>query len=114
MQLSWGGGFPRPPPSMLDVQVPPRDAPVAAPIALGGGVSRDLSGEVLGERYRLLRPLGHGGMATVYEAEHVEIEKRVAVKVLGPEHARCKVTTERFLREAKAASRLGHEHIIDI
>ena len=73
-----------------------------------------LTGQVLGDRYRLLRPLGHGGMATIYEAEHVEIEKRVAVKVLAPEHARCRATAQRFLNEARAASRLRHDHIIDI
>lgn len=73
-----------------------------------------LTGQVLGERYRLLRPLGQGGMATIYEAEHVDIEKRVAVKVLAPEHARCRATVQRFLNEARAASRLRHDHIIDI
>lgn len=76
--------------------------------------SSPLTGQVLGDRYRLLRPLGHGGMATIYEAEHVEIEKRVAVKVLAPEHARCRMTAQRFLNEARAASRLRHDHIIDI
>jgi serine/threonine protein kinase len=73
-----------------------------------------LTGQVLGDRYRLLRPLGHGGMATIWEAEHVDIEKRVAVKVLAPEHARCQTMAQRFLNEAKAASRLRHDHIIDI
>src|SRR5687767_431723 len=73
-----------------------------------------LTGQVLGDRYRLIRPLGHGGMATIWEAEHVDIEKRVAVKVLAPEQARCRATAQRFLNEAKAASRLRHDHIIDI
>ncbi len=72
----------------------------------------DLSGEVLGGRYRLLRPLGHGGMATIYEAEHVEIGKRVAIKVVTP--GRCEATAQRFLMEARAASQLRHEHIIDV
>jgi serine/threonine-protein kinase len=74
----------------------------------------DLSGQVLGGRYRLLRPLGQGGMATIYEAEHTLIEKQLAVKVLGPEHARCRATADRFLNEAKAASRLRGEHVVDI
>ena len=72
----------------------------------------DLSGQVLGGRYRLLRPLGQGGMATIYEAEHVEIGKRVALKVLP--RARCSETVRRFLMEARAASRLRHENIIDV
>ncbi len=78
----------------------------------GGGGPTDLSGQVLGGRYRLLRPLGQGGMATIYEAEHVEIGKRVALKVLG--QARCSTTVRRFLMEARAASQLRHEHIIDV
>lgn len=73
----------------------------------------DLSGGLLGGRYRLLSPLGSGGMATVYAAEHVEIEKRVAVKVLA-QQGRCEATARRFLQEARAASRLRHEHIIDV
>ena len=72
----------------------------------------DLSGQVLGGRYRLLRPLGQGGMAIIYEAEHVEIGKRVALKVLA--QARCSTTVRRFLMEARAASQLRHEHIIDV
>lgn len=72
------------------------------------------TGQVLGDRYRLIRPLGQGGMATIYEAEHVEIEKRVAVKILAPEHARCRATAQRFLNEARATSRLRSDHIIDI
>ncbi len=72
----------------------------------------DLAGRVLGGRYRLLRQLGQGGMATIYEAEHVEIGKRVAIKVLAG--ARCEDTARRFLQEARAASQLRHEHIIDV
>ncbi|HEY0136425.1 MAG TPA: serine/threonine-protein kinase [Nannocystis sp.] len=72
----------------------------------------DLSGQVLGGRYRLLRPLGQGGMAIIYEAEHVAIGKRVALKVLA--QARCSATVQRFLMEARAAAELRHEHIIDV
>jgi serine/threonine protein kinase len=75
-------------------------------------LAMDLAGRVLGGRYRLLRQLGQGGMATIYEAEHVEIGKRVAIKVLAG--ARCEDTARRFLQEARAASQLRHEHIIDV
>ncbi|MCB9704864.1 MAG: serine/threonine protein kinase [Myxococcales bacterium] len=74
----------------------------------------DFSGRVLGKRYRILRMLGFGGMATVYEAEHVTIEKRVAVKILNPDYAEDPEIASRFLLEAKTASKLRHEHIIDI
>ena len=90
------------------------DAPAlrSAGAAASAGEHGDLSGRLLGERYRLLSPLGYGGMATVYAAEHIAIEKRVAVKVLT--QARCDATAKRFLQEARAASRLRHDHIIDV
>ena len=72
------------------------------------------TGSILGGRYRILRMLGFGGMATVYEAEHVQIEKRVAVKVLNPDYADDREIAGRFLQEARTASKLRHEHIIDI
>jgi serine/threonine-protein kinase len=72
----------------------------------------DLSGQVLGGRYRLVRPLGQGGMAIIYEAEHLAIGKRIALKVLA--QARCSTTVRRFLMEARAAAELRHEHIIDV
>lgn len=88
------------------------DAPALRSARRGGSRALDLTGRVLGGRYRLLRQLGQGGMATIYEAEHVEIGKRVAVKVLT--QARCEDTARRFLQEARAASQLRHEHIIDV
>ncbi len=105
------------PPPQLRMSVPlthPRDFDAsfdasACAVSEGG----DLSGGLLGGRYRLLSPLGAGGMATVYAAEHIEIEKRVAVKVLA-QQGRCEATARRFLQEARAASRLRHEHIIDV
>ena len=51
-------------------------------------------------------------MAIIYEAEHVEIGKRIALKVLA--QARCSTTVRRFLMEARAAAELRHEHIIDV
>lgn len=64
--------------------------------------------------YRLLRALGAGGMATVYEAEHLGLQKRVAVKVLRPELAASADMRARFLREGVAASRIRHPHVVDI
>jgi serine/threonine protein kinase len=93
-----------------------RDADAPAPRAArrvrGEARALDLTGRVLGTKYRLLRQLGQGGMATIYEAEHVEIGKRMAVKVLTG--AGCEETARRFLQEARAASQLRHDHIIDV
>jgi len=73
-----------------------------------------LIGEVVASRYRVLKKMGEGGMGTVYLAEHVTIEKKVALKVLHAEYSRKEDLKERFLLEAKAASRINHENIIDI
>src|SRR5690606_51439 len=74
----------------------------------------DLTGTLLLERYRLLRKLGVGGMGTVYEAEHVTIKKRCAIKILNPEFAHRSELVERFLQEARAASMIGHENVVEI
>jgi eukaryotic-like serine/threonine-protein kinase len=69
---------------------------------------------VVADRYKVLRKLGEGGMGAVYLAEHVVIEKKVALKVLAPELARRPDLVARFLQEARSASRIGHENVIDI
>ena len=73
-----------------------------------------LIGHTLNDRYQIQKLLGSGGMGTVYLAEHVLIHKQVAVKVLSPSHARKPAEVERFLREARAASRIRHENVVDI
>src|ERR1041384_2848720 len=73
-----------------------------------------LLGRVLSERYRILRKLGEGGMGVVYLAEHVVIEKKIALKVLFPDLTRRSDLVQRFIQEAKSASRIGHQNVIDI
>lgn len=73
-----------------------------------------LIGEVVASRYKVLSKMGEGGMGTVYLAEHITIEKKVALKVLLPEYTRKSDLKERFLREAKAAASINHANIIDI
>jgi serine/threonine protein kinase len=74
----------------------------------------DFAGRVLDNRYRVLRKIGEGGMGTVYAAEHVEIGKVVAIKILHPHFSTEQELVERFRREARAASRIGHPNIIDV
>jgi len=71
-------------------------------------------GTTVAGRYKILRKLGEGGMGVVYLAEHVFIEKKVAIKILSDDMSRKADLVARFMQEAKAASKIGHENIIDI
>ena len=65
----------------------------------------------LADRYRIDRELGAGGMATVYLAEDLKHNRKVAVKVLKPELA-VAIGAERFLAEIKTTANLQHPHIL--
>jgi serine/threonine-protein kinase len=71
-----------------------------------------LVGQQLGE-YRVRRCIGRGGMGIVYEAEHVTLGRRVALKLLREEHARSPYARD-LLSEARAASAIQHRGIIDV
>jgi serine/threonine-protein kinase len=73
-----------------------------------------LLGQTLAGRYLIQRKLGEGGMGAVYLATHNVLEKQVALKVLHEEFARKPDLVERFMQEAKSASRIRHENVIDI
>lgn len=91
-------------------------AEVAATAAFCGACGRPhdagLVGRVIAERYRVLGFVGAGGMGRVYRAEHVALEREVALKVLAPEYAGDRDLLERFRREAVATSRLAHPNVV--
>ncbi|MBS2012966.1 MAG: serine/threonine protein kinase [Deltaproteobacteria bacterium] len=71
-------------------------------------------GTLLVGKYRVLREIGRGGMAAVYEAEQLSLGKKVAVKVLASELAASTIVIERFFREARAAASVKSPYIVDV
>lgn len=72
-------------------------------------------GQVIpGTRYRAISKLGEGGMGTVYLAEHVDLEKKVALKVLQAELSSSADILAQFRQEARAASKIGNPFICDV
>src|ERR1041384_634093 len=69
---------------------------------------------MLGKDYRVIQPIGTGGMAVVYLVEHQTLLKRFAAKVLSSDLASSEDARARFTQEAHAASQLDHENIVTI
>ena len=83
----------------------------------GTALTRDpdpFVGRTLAARYRLVRRLGSGGMAVVYLARHVMIERLSAIKILRQDLGMNVSHRERFLREARAVNRINHPNIVEI
>ncbi len=87
------------------VSLAPREAPAG---------TSGIVGSYLDDRYLVKKLIGEGGMGLVYEAEHVEIGRRVAVKVLHAAFTRQGEVVARFRAEARAATRIGHPHIVEV
>src|ERR1044071_8178307 len=71
-------------------------------------------GTLLEGKFRVTRESGRGGMAAVYEAENIDIGKRVAVKILAAQLITSRIVRERFLREARAAAAIRSPYICDV
>jgi len=75
---------------------------------------RDLVGETLGGRYRLIARVAGGGMGEVYRAHDLLLDRAVAVKVLQHALAGDPVLVDRFKQEARAAARLTHPNVVGV
>jgi serine/threonine protein kinase/beta-lactam-binding protein with PASTA domain len=73
-----------------------------------------LIGALFDGRYKIIKKLGTGGMATVYLAEDQELGRRIAIKILNAKHASDTQFVERFRREASSAAGLSHPNIVQI
>ena len=74
----------------------------------------DLTGEIIDRRYQLTRIVDSGGMATIYAAVDLRLDRQVAVKIMHPHLANDENYVARFIREAKAAAALSHPNIVSI
>lgn len=71
-------------------------------------------GQIIADRYRVEEIVGRGGMAVVYKAHHMLMNKAVAIKVLLPNLVSESVTLQRFRNEAQAASSLDHPNVVTV
>jgi serine/threonine protein kinase len=77
-------------------------------------VKNPLVGQIVQGRYRVDRLIGRGGMGVVYQAQHLLIGRKVALKVLSAYAAHSPERVERFRREALAAAGVGSSHVVDV
>src|ERR1700712_1335962 len=70
--------------------------------------------QIVANKFRVLRALGQGGMGVVYQAENINTGKQVALKWLHPHLMAEPDAAERFMLEARVASRVCHPNVVDI
>jgi serine/threonine protein kinase len=73
-----------------------------------------MSRKLAGDRYQLEHRLGHGGMATVYRARDLKLDREVAIKLLADNFAGDDEVRKRFSREARLAARLDHPNVVQV
>ena len=74
----------------------------------------EMIGRLIGGRYRLIAPLGEGGMATLWRAVDEQLDREVAVKLLRPQFGADPGFTARFKQEARSAGQLSHPNIVSV
>jgi beta-lactam-binding protein with PASTA domain len=85
-----------------------------APTGTDAGVSDPMTGRLLDGRYRIRGRIARGGMASVYEATDLRLDRTVAVKVMHPGMGDDTEFADRFVREARAAARLSHPNVVAV
>jgi serine/threonine-protein kinase len=96
---------------MLGEHEPTETHGQAAVAVCGTGLALPEPGAIVGDRYRITRLIGAGGMGTVFEAESVSVGRRYALKFLRCERASRSHSGRRFEREARLLARMEHDHL---
>ncbi|MSZ46551.1 MAG: serine/threonine protein kinase, partial [Actinobacteria bacterium] len=74
----------------------------------------NLVGRLIGERYRIEQVVARGGMATVYLAMDIRLERKIALKIIHPHLASDNSFREKFIREARIAAKLSHPNLVNV
>ncbi|WP_437738918.1 serine/threonine-protein kinase [Sorangium sp. So ce1335] len=82
--------------------------------AISTSLGRSLLGHVIGDKYGVTAIIGEGGMGAVYEAEHLQIGRLVAVKVMHARETQQREAMSRLEHEARVAGRIGHPNICEV
>ena len=91
------------------ISCPHCNTPVILPVSMQGGVA----GQLLGS-YKLIRLIARGGMGEVFEATQLNLDRRVALKVVGHELTVNETFLQRFEREAKSAAAINHPNLVQV
>lgn len=73
-----------------------------------------LLGTIIGGRYRILKKIGEGSTGVIFQAEHINLKRPVAIKVLHTELAGNELSVERFRREATSVGEIANRHIVEM
>ncbi len=73
-----------------------------------------MQGKIINDRYKIIKEIGKGGMAIVYSAHDTLLDRKVAIKMLRPEHYSDNDFKEKFRQEARAVARLSHPNVVSI
>jgi formylglycine-generating enzyme required for sulfatase activity len=105
-----------PPPSHSDLTNDPAAPEAGHDSSLTSFLAPPQADDELGRLggFRILKILGHGGMGVVFQGEDPKLGRKVAIKAMLPHLAGSQSAQQRFLREAKAAAALEHDHIVPI
>ncbi|MEW6734665.1 MAG: serine/threonine-protein kinase [Acidobacteriota bacterium] len=76
--------------------------------------SDPMVGKTILDKYRIIKILGHGGMGSVYEGRHLQLDRQVAIKVMQADIASDEQAVARFIREAKTSAKLDHTNAVTI